>query len=78
VDRLAGARDENVIVICRSGHRSVLATYVMVLLGFRQIRSLKLGLRGWNDFELPLVDANEQPVDTDDADLYFNPRQQVK
>jgi len=78
VERLAGARDENVVVICRSGHRSVLAGYVMGLLGFRQIRSLKLGLRGWNDFELPLLNANEQLVDVDDADHYFNPHQQVK
>ncbi|CAK0775012.1 Sulfurtransferase [Gammaproteobacteria bacterium] len=78
VERLAGAREENIIVVCRSGHRSVLAGYVMQLLGFRRIRSLKLGLRGWNDFELQLVDENEQTVDTDDADRYFNPRQHAK
>ena len=77
VARLAAARDENVVVICRSGHRSVLAGHVMQLMGFRHIRSLKLGLRGWNDFELPLLDGNEQLVDTDDADRYFNPRQPV-
>lgn len=76
VDRLASARAESIVVICRSGHRSVLAGHVMQLLGFRQIRSLKLGLRGWNDFELQLVNGNGQIVATDDADLYFNPRQQ--
>lgn len=75
VTRLAGARDENVVVICRSGHRSVLASYVMQLLGFRQVRSLKLGLRGWNDFELLLVNARNHPVNIDDADRYFNPHQ---
>ncbi|CAK0763619.1 Rhodanese-like domain-containing protein [Gammaproteobacteria bacterium] len=78
VPRLAGAREEDVVVICRSGHRSVLAGYVMQLMGFCRIRSLKLGLRGWNDFELPLLDDHEQIVDTDDADRYFNPRQPVK
>ncbi|CAK0769824.1 Rhodanese-like domain-containing protein [Gammaproteobacteria bacterium] len=75
VSQLVQAREEDVIVICRSGHRSVLAGYVMQLLGFQHIRSLKLGLRGWNDFELPLVDANGKIVDTDEADRYFNPRQ---
>lgn len=75
VERLAGAREEDIVVICRSGHRSVLAGYVMQLLGFHQIRSLKLGLRGWNDFELKLVDTDERVVDSDEADRYFNPRQ---
>ncbi len=78
VARLAAAREENVVIICRSGHRSVLAGYVMQLMGFRQVRSLKLGLRGWNDFELPLLDGRQQRVDTDDADRYFNPRQPVR
>jgi rhodanese-related sulfurtransferase len=77
VPRLAGAREENIVVICRSGHRSILAGYVMQLLGFRQIRSLKLGLRGWNDFELLLVNAQDQPVETDNADRYFNPHQRI-
>jgi len=75
VPRLAAAREESIIVICRSGHRSVLGCYVMGLMGFKQVRSLKLGLRGWNDFELPLIDAQGNSVDTDDADRYFNPRQ---
>jgi rhodanese-related sulfurtransferase len=75
VERVAGAREEDIVVICRSGHRSVLAGYVMQLMGFQRIRSLKLGLRGWNDFELQLVDVNGQVVDTDEADHYFNPHQ---
>lgn len=75
VTRLASAREEEIIVICRSGHRSVLGCHVMGLMGFQQVRSLKLGLRGWNDFELFLVDAQGNAVDTDSADLYFNPRQ---
>jgi len=78
VTRLASAREEEILVICRSGHRSVLASYVMGLLGFQRVRSLKLGLRGWNDFELPLVDDQENSVDTDDADRYFNPNQHIK
>jgi hypothetical protein len=36
--------------------------------------SLKTGLRGWNDYEQPLVDKNDNPVDIDDADDYFTPK----
>ncbi len=75
VERLAKARDDQVILICRSGHRSVLTAHVLQLMGFRHVRSLRLGLRGWNDFELPLLDAQGQVIDTDEADRYFNPRQ---
>ena len=74
VPRLANAREENVLVICRSGHRSVLAGYVMQLLGFTQIRSLKLGVRGCNDFEMQLIDNYGNVIDTDEADQYFYSR----
>jgi hypothetical protein len=36
--------------------------------------SLQTGLRGWKDYEQPLVDAAGAEVDLDDADLYFTPR----
>lgn len=68
---LVQARDREVIVVCRSGHRSVLAANSLQVLGFNNVASLKTGLRGWNDYEQPLVDGQEQPVDMDDADDYF-------
>lgn len=71
IPELAEARAQEVIVICRSGNRSVLACNVMQMLGYRNVISLKTGLRGWNDYEQPLVDASENTVDIDDADEYF-------
>jgi len=35
---------------------------------------LKTGLRGWNDFEQPLVDGNDQEVDIEQLDDYFTPK----
>jgi len=74
VPALAGGRNRAVVVICRSGYRSVLAAYTMQLMGFSSPCSLKTGLRGWNDFELPLVDGAGGRVDIDTADAYFTPR----
>ena len=69
---LAAGRDREVVLICRSGNRSALAAHTLQLMGFKNIQSLKTGLRGWNDFELPLVDRDGNPVDIDDADEYFS------
>lgn len=68
---LADARDRQVVLVCRSGNRSVFAAQVLQQLGYQRPLSLKTGLRGWNDFEQPLVDQNNQPVDIDTADEYF-------
>lgn len=71
---LVRARDREVIVVCRSGYRSVLAANSMLLLGYRDVASLKTGLRGWKDYEQPLVDRTGAAVDLDDADAYFTPK----
>lgn len=71
VPELAEGRDRDIIVICRSGYRSVLAAYTMGLMGYRSAWSLKTGLRGWNDYELPLVDCDGRLVDIEAADDYF-------
>ena len=71
---LVRARDREVVVVCRSGYRSVLAAHSMQLLGYRNVASLKTGLRGWKDYEQPLVDGQERDVDLDEADDYFTPR----
>jgi rhodanese-related sulfurtransferase len=71
---LVRARDREVVVVCRSGYRSVLAAHAMLLLGYTNVTSLKTGLRGWKDYEQPLVDKDGAEVDLDDADDYFTPR----
>ena len=74
---LAKARDQEVIVICRSGNRSALAAFTMQLMGFSNVASLKTGLRGWNDYELPLYDADGHEADIDEADEYFSTEPRV-
>jgi rhodanese-related sulfurtransferase len=68
---LVQARDKPIVVICRSGNRSVLAAYTMQQMGYENVKSLKTGLKGWTDYEQPLVDNNNQEIDIDDADEYF-------
>jgi rhodanese-related sulfurtransferase len=72
--RLADARAQQVIVICRSGRRSCLAADTLKRLGFEQAISLKTGLRGWNDADAELVDQQQKLVDGDVAEIYFSPK----
>jgi rhodanese-related sulfurtransferase len=74
VPELAQAREREVVVVCRSGYRSVLAASSMMLLGYGDVVSLQTGLRGWKDYEQALVDAQGAEIDLDDADRYFTPR----
>jgi rhodanese-related sulfurtransferase len=73
VPELVRARDREVVVVCRSGYRSVLAAHSMQVLGYENVVSLKTGLRGWKDYDQPLEDAGGESVDLDDADVYFTP-----
>ncbi len=68
---LVQARDRYVVVACRSGNRSLMAARTLSLLGFKNVVNLKTGLRGWNDYELPLVDQAYQPVTIEEGDAYL-------
>ncbi|HEB82745.1 MAG TPA: rhodanese-like domain-containing protein [Gammaproteobacteria bacterium] len=72
VPDLVNGRDREIVVICRSGLRSVLATQMMQWLGFKNVSSMKTGLRGWNDYELPLYNLNRELLDPDDVDEMLN------
>ena len=74
VPELVEARGRDIVVICRSGKRSVLAADVMKQMGYSKVRSLKTGMRGWSDYEQAMVDANGELVDEDAAIEYFTPR----
>ncbi len=74
VPELALARNRTVMLICRSGNRSALAALTLQEMGFQDACSLKTGLRGWNDYELPLIKDEGEPLDVDSADDYFTPR----
>jgi rhodanese-related sulfurtransferase len=65
---LAAGRELDIVVICRSGYRSALVADVMQQMGYTSVVSLKSGVRGWNDYDQPLVDGADQPVDGDTAE----------
>ncbi|MBF0217944.1 MAG: rhodanese-like domain-containing protein [Gammaproteobacteria bacterium] len=73
---LVNGRDREIVVICRSGYRSVLAADVMLEIGFTHVCSLKTGVRGWNDYELPLVNEAQQQLPTEEADRLLTSRVQ--
>ena len=74
VPELVEARDREVVVICRSGNRSIFACEVMQKMGYQNVLSLKTGLRGWSDYEQPLVDMSGNEVDEDSAIEFFTTR----
>ena len=73
VPELASRPERPIVVVCRSGNRSVLAADVMQEMGFADVVSLRTGVRGWNDFEQPLVDGRGLAVDADEADRRLGP-----
>ena len=72
VPMLAKERSQNIVVICRSGNRSVLAAQTMQLMGFENVRSLKMGIKGWNDNDMEMFDFSGKTVDIDEADEWLN------
>lgn len=73
VPLLAAGRELDIVVMCRSGYRSALVADVMLQMGYTGVVSLRTGVRGWNDFEQPLVDAAGKLVDGDTADALLGP-----
>lgn len=68
VPELVEARDREIVVICRSGNRSLLAALTMKIMGYNNVKSMQTGLRGWNDYELPLINLNKEVVDPDEVE----------
>lgn len=73
IPELVKARDQHVVVICRSGNRSALAAKTMQEMGYQHVSSLKTGVKGWNDSDYPLEDKNGKSVDPDWAEGFLNP-----
>ncbi len=71
VAQLVESRDKEIVVACRSGNRSVFVCDVMQHLGYKNVASLKTGLRGWSDYDQALFDDNEKEVDEDTVIEYF-------
>jgi len=70
---LAQARTLPVVLVCRSGNRTALAALTLQQMGFEQVFSMKTGVRGWNDYELPLVNLQGEQVDIDLAEEILSP-----
>jgi len=71
IPELVNNRKQEIIVICRSGNRSILAANTMQQMGFENVYSLKTGVRGWNEYDQALLDHNNQAVDPNHADEYL-------
>jgi rhodanese-related sulfurtransferase len=71
IPELAAGREREILVICRSGNRSLLAARTMQFMGFKNVHSLKTGLRGWNESDLPLYDKDGNEVDPEAGDEFF-------
>ncbi|MEI7842548.1 MAG: rhodanese-like domain-containing protein [Gallionellaceae bacterium] len=69
IPELVTGRDREIVVICRSGKRSVLAADMMLKMGFTNVISLKTGMRGWSDYEQPMTNAKGEELTADDGDV---------
>lgn len=76
--RLVNNREQEIIVICRSGNRSVMAASTMKEMGYSNTASLNTGLKGWNDYDQPLVDNDANMVDAEVAEEFLNPEVKPK
>ena len=71
VPELATARDMEIIVICRSGNRSIFACDTMQQMGYKNVASLKTGIRGWFESDQTMINENGEEVTEDVAEEFF-------
>jgi rhodanese-related sulfurtransferase len=74
VPELAARRDQEIVVICRSGKRSVLAADMLLRMGFSNVVSLRTGVRGWSDYEQTMTNAQGEILDADAGDVLLEPK----
>ena len=55
LDKLKNFKDKKILVYCRSGHRSAIASQILDRAGFKNVNNLKGGLFEWKTSGLPLV-----------------------
>lgn len=72
IPELAAARDKPVVLVCRSGNRTALAAMTLQWMGYAEVYSMKTGIRGWNDYELPLFDIGGALADIDEVEQILN------
>jgi rhodanese-related sulfurtransferase len=55
LDKLNNFKDKKILVYCRSGHRSAIASQILDKAGFKNVYNLKGGLFEWKASGLPFV-----------------------
>lgn len=70
---LIASRGREIVVVCRSGNRSLLAARTMQLMGYQNVKSMKTGVRGWADDEFPLEDVERKAVTAEQSEAFFYP-----
>ncbi len=70
---LVEARGRRIVLVCRSGNRSVLAAHTLAAMDYTDVASLRTGIRGWNDYEQPLYDRQHRQLDPDRAEELLAP-----
>ena len=55
LDKLKNFKDKKILVYCRSGHRSAIASQILDRAGFKNVYNLKGGLFEWKASGLQLV-----------------------
>jgi len=73
VPELADGRSKEVIVVCRSGRRSLLAANTLRQMGFENVKSLKGGVRGLYDSGYELHNIWGREVPEEELDIFFYP-----
>ncbi len=71
IPELVEARNRPIVVVCRSGHRSLFAADRLHEMGYQNVRSLRTGLRGWNEYDQPLNSMNGEAIDPEAGDEFF-------
>jgi|SRR5215471_16410052 len=51
IDQITKDKDRNIVLYCGGGSRSALAALNLKKMGFRKVKSLAGGFRGWHDTE---------------------------
>ena len=71
IPELVKAGDKEIILVCESGNQSVMVAFTMQLMGYTNVAYLKItGLKGWNDYEQPLVGINNQKVNAGELKIF--------
>lgn len=55
VDEFAGRKDRKIVVVCRSGNRSRVASQYLAKQGFRSVVNMTGGMRAWKEKKYPVT-----------------------